>query len=131
MTKLKTYVFIKLKTNISTKKIIPEKINFLQEVFRLEQLDTSTMDEMYLGQPFAISLCFFLTVCCTVLFFILLYCTFELYSITLQCTVLFSTAIHLLHSTPFSSMHWSGTFVVLTTLNKGNIYSMLKLHHIH
>ena len=31
-----------------------KKINFKHKVFKLEQLDNSTNDAMYLGQPFAI-----------------------------------------------------------------------------
>ena len=55
-TKQKTQVFMKLKTDILTKKFL-KKINFLQEVFSLEHLNTSTADEMYSRQPFVILLC--------------------------------------------------------------------------
>ena len=48
--KLKIFILTKLKKNQVLK-----KINFWQKVFWLEQLDTLTLDGIYLGQPFAIS----------------------------------------------------------------------------
>ena len=49
----KVQVFIKMKTgsltDLDKKNLIPEKIYFWQEVFWLEQLDTSKMDDMYSG----------------------------------------------------------------------------------
>ena len=55
----KTWELIELKTKIITKlkKILsPEKKLFFWQVFWTEQLDTSTTDEMYSGQPFVFTL---------------------------------------------------------------------------
>ena len=58
----KTLVLIKQKTKILTKLkknlIMKKKKKFWQKVFWLEHLDTSTMDEIYSGKPFAILRCF-------------------------------------------------------------------------
>ena len=59
--KTQTFSCDKTENSISDKtknNQVLKKPNLLQKVFRLEQFDTLTKDEMYLGQPVAIPRCF-------------------------------------------------------------------------